>query len=451
MKRRMSLMMLAAFLVCVTLVLGGQTAVGQQKTIDFLTTSGWSLDWMTGITERFAAQHPEVKFEVYAPGIDIDFNLAFITKIASNDPPDVIKHLTTAQIMWTGLDGELMDLSLIIKERGWNNILIPGWDYNTFGDAVYYVPINSIGVGFYFTNKDIFDELGLTAANTLEEFYHVAEVLNGAGYGALALGGRPAWPLGHLWALLAQRLVGPEKFKKAAISARPGQPTDVKFTDPDFVSVFALEREWGDKGRGVIMKGMSAMSREEARELFLQGMAGMYSGGTWAINTIIGAADFNSEMQEYPNMKAGIPKALMFEPAQNNISISSKSEHKEVLYDLIDFMLTKAEQAAQLDEYAVLPVIGLGAEDMVRMGKPVDAETAKLLNRIKINIDLQVGGAPPMSSLAYGDTTVIMRNAVSMLVLGTISPEDAAAMVQESIETQRDVLASELREKGVKF
>lgn len=451
MKRRMSLMMLAAFLVCVTLMFAGQAVLGQSKTIKFLTTSGWSLDWMTGITERFIAQHPEVKFEVYAPGIDTDFNVAFITKIASDDPPDIIKHLITAQTMWTGFDGQLMDLKSISKERGWDKMLIPGWDYNTFGDTVYYVPINSIGVGFYFTNKDIFDELGLTAANTLEEFYDVAEALNGAGYGALALGGRPAWPLGHLWALLAQRLVGAEKYKEACLSARPGAPIDVKFTDPDIVDVFAVQGEWGDKGRQVIMKGMSAMSREEAREVFLQGMAGMYSGGTWCINTIIGAADFKSEMQEYPNMKAGIPKALMFEPSQNNISISSKSEHKEVLYELVDFMLTKAEQADQLYEYAVLPVIGLTAEDMARMDKPVDVETAKLLDRIKVSLDLQVGGAPPLSSLAPGDTVQVLRSAVSMVVLGEMSPEKAAAMVQESIESQREILASELREKGIEF
>ncbi len=162
----------------------------------------------------------------------------------------------------------------------------------------------------------------------------------------------------------------------------------------------------------------------------------MYSSGTWELKGITDAATFNWDIMEYPNMKPGIPKAYYIGDLIT-IVIGSEAEAdvSEALYEFIDYAITPEQQLRQVVEFKNLPAGLVSAEDLA--GTDVDPRVLKIIERLRQTIELQLPATIVSDGWTQPDTHTAIRKAGLLVVMGELSPEEAAARVQKSIESVR--------------
>ncbi|MDQ6419432.1 extracellular solute-binding protein [Paenibacillus sp. LHD-117] len=123
-------------------------------------------------------------------------------------------------------------------------------------------------------NKAIFEQYGLQAPQTYDEFKNVVKTLSENGVAPIALGNKDRWT-GSLWYMyLADRFAGQQSLS-AAIGG------SVSFADEGLMKA-AQEVQTLVDGNAFV-KGFNGLSNEEAKSEFLNGNAAMFLMGTWEL------------------------------------------------------------------------------------------------------------------------------------------------------------------------
>lgn len=135
----------------------------------------------------------------------------------------------------------------------------------------YGLPLELNTVYVYY-NKAIFDEYGLEAPETYEEFEQVINTLNENDVTPIALGNRDSWT-GSMWYMYFADRIGGSDVLTNAIN-RSGS-----FEDPALVEAAAKVQEM--VANDAFASGFNGLADEEAKSMFMNEQAAMYMIATW--------------------------------------------------------------------------------------------------------------------------------------------------------------------------
>ncbi|MEK3882796.1 extracellular solute-binding protein [Paenibacillus sp. PL2-23] len=207
---------------------------------------------------------------------------------ASNQLPDV-GVTWAAGFMQPYVEGELFTPIDDLLSGELNGKFVAGTtEAYAMNGNTYALPLE-FNIAPVYYNKAIFEQYGLEAPATYEEFKTVVNTLAANGIAPIALGNKDRWT-GSLWYMyLADRIAGQETLAQAITG-------EASFTDEALVK--AAEEVQGLVEANAFVKGFNGLSNEEAKSEFLNGKAAMFLMGTWELPNFTTNEDIPQEFRD---------------------------------------------------------------------------------------------------------------------------------------------------------
>lgn len=215
----------------------------------------------------------------------------------------------------------------------------------TLDNKLVAVPIESMAWGVLY-NKDIFDECGLQAPNTLDDLKNISKVLKEKGYTPFLLAYQEQWVPQLMTALTIGGKVSGEL--------------------PDW-----LDRMYADNGSyeeigeifdviDLIMQNGTDRAMEEGSEVgsadFANGKAAMYVQGTWASNTIMTAnPDMNLGVFAMP-VNNNEACTLINLSTSTTLGVYPKSENLDIALKFANYVLDEKDSSALFQSCSFNPI-----------------------------------------------------------------------------------------------
>jgi raffinose/stachyose/melibiose transport system substrate-binding protein len=373
---------------------------------------------MNALIEAFEAANPNIQIERDVQDVE-SMRPIIQTSLASGTGPDVFYFDTGP-----GFAGVLANAGLLLPlddayaSQGWNDYIYP-WtkERTTFDGKVYGIGNEIEFYGVYY-NQDLFNELGLQAPTTYEEFLAVCAALLEAGKIPVAFANSGGWPAYHLFSVYANNETGDEKMEELLFG-------DGSWEDPAIVQ--AIQRFFVDmNGAGYLIPNTNAVTYDDAINLFASGMAGMHMSGTWAMNSIMEKANFETGWFFLPNPNGGDP----LPPAGlgSGYFISSATEHPEEAIAFLDFLYDPANARIWTEGMRVIP--------------PYEVDTSGYDVPQLYTFALEALATVPMGyniDVLTPDTfNTMMADGFQAVFLGQKTPEQQAADLQAAMQAYRD-------------
>ncbi|WP_175073100.1 extracellular solute-binding protein [Terribacillus sp. AE2B 122] len=272
---------------------GSEGASGSgDKTIEFMHlwpegSSKQHNEIVKEIVADFEADNPDVKVK-----LEVLSNEQYKDKIkvlsTSNELPDV-GMTWAAGYLEPYVDGKKFAPLDDLLEGDLKDSFVSGIPeaYEIEG-STYGLPLE-LNIATVFYNKKIFEENGLEAPKTYEEFQNAIETLAKNGVAPIALGNKDRWT-GSLWYMYFADRIGGGDVLTNAIN-RSGS-----FTDPALVSAAEEVQNLVDKD--AFLKGFNGLSDEEAKSMFMNEQAAMYLIATWDLPNYTTNEDVPQEFRD---------------------------------------------------------------------------------------------------------------------------------------------------------
>lgn len=280
------------------------------------------------ITDAYSEAHPGVTFTIQ----DLDmgnFMSMLQTRMAAGDAPDLIMgaamyntHLIEA--------GQLMDLTgeSFVEKTGADAL-----SASTIDGKVYSLPIDWSIMGVFY-NKDMFAEYNLEEPTTYAEFITAIETFVDAGIVPFTRAFKDAnnvyCDFSTQWYPILERNQDLEYFQKI-------QSGEKKFSDfpesREALELFAERLSYpSDDDLGT--------DASVSLQRFAAGEYPMHIDGSWAVGDIIANnPDGNFGVFATP-ISDNVEENLMYLCTDDAWMVSSQTQHKDVVFDLLDFMVS---------------------------------------------------------------------------------------------------------------
>ncbi|MFD5875434.1 ABC transporter substrate-binding protein [Streptomyces sp. NPDC060322] len=175
--------------------------------------------------------------------------------------------------------GKVADLEKELKSLGVLDQLEPAAVSTIkalYGDKLAVLPYEYNIEGIFY-NKKLFQENGIAVPGTWDELVAAAAKLDAKKVQPFSASGQQGWPITRLLSTYLYRSLGPDALQKVADGK-------AKLTDPEYVKaaeeIAALGKE------GYFGKGVGSIDYDTAMNQFLNGKAGMFYMGSWALANI---------------------------------------------------------------------------------------------------------------------------------------------------------------------
>ena len=252
-----------------------EATTAEDVNISVVLLTGW--DFFEDAIKEYCELNPNVHVDVQSMPTT-DYKTLIKTKFASNDAPDLVPVFCEADYYDFYRNGYLADLSDMtdiagrLKEGAITSVEVDG-------GVIGYPYTQEFLLCYY--NKDMFEANNLKAPATWEEFLDECRVLKDAGITPVALGHK------DLWVMLMMPY---------SVNA-----TTVQFADPTFydgtmdgTNKFAENEGWLTTltlyndlcSSGYINDGSLSTTSEQMYEMFVNGEAAMFFGGTWCDSSV---------------------------------------------------------------------------------------------------------------------------------------------------------------------
>lgn len=212
--------------------------------------------------KEFEEANPNVKINV-----DSVLNDSYKEKVrvlvSNDDLPDIFSSWSDTFAENLVSSGRIKPLTdLIESDSDWSGKIIESqYEGFTFDDTTYGIPFTIDGKAFFY-NKEIFEEVGVDAPETYDEFIEVLDELQAAGYETpLVEGLTDAWAISHYMGTIFHRVVEPE------ILAQDYNPETAAFTDESYIKGLEIFQELTTYMGEV----STAIDHEAARNMFSAG------------------------------------------------------------------------------------------------------------------------------------------------------------------------------------
>jgi glucose/mannose transport system substrate-binding protein len=252
---------------------------GASKDLEIFTywTAGGEADGLAAIEAIFSKNYPNIKVTnaVVAGGAGSNATAVLATRMTGGNPPDTFQIHGGAELIDTWVSGKtnyMQSLTQFYKDNGWMDKFPKQLiDLVSYQGEIYSVPVNVHRNGVLWMNKKIFDDNGLQAPTTWDEFFTVADQLKAKGITPLALGDKDKWEALQLFEDILLSKLGPDDYRKLWTG-------DVAWTDPrvtDSLNTMA-------KVLSYVNDDHAALTWDQASGLVLKGTAAMNIMGDWA-------------------------------------------------------------------------------------------------------------------------------------------------------------------------
>ena len=261
----------------------GNNANSSTAAIEFLSvqqaTEGWPLVLST-ITSEYAKTHAGTTFKNnYITQTSLNQKVQLLAAqgalpvLYNSPPPDLMAQLVK--------NGEGLDLEPVFQQLGVSQELVPAAVTvikKVNNGKLVALPFELNIEGFWY-NKRMFAQNGLQPPTTWDQLIQIAASLQQKGIQPFTASGTQGWPITRLVGNYLLRKLGPN----ALDSVKSGQ---AKLTDTAYVEAAQAVANLGKQG--YFGRGVATLDYAPAQDLFLQGKAGMYYMGSWALR------DFNT-------------------------------------------------------------------------------------------------------------------------------------------------------------
>lgn len=240
-----------------------------------LTMGSWrtdDVDAMNKVLAAFSKDHPNIKIE-FDPTNPPDYNAALQTQFEGGTAPDLMytrSFSPTDQLYASGYLASLQDLPGL--KDAFTDQSLEAW--STPDGVPYSVPIEAVSHGIYY-NKDVFDANKIAVPMTWEELLDASKKLKDAGVTPFANGTGEAWTDAEiLFMNLAPDFIGGHDGRIAYLKG------DRCFNDASVVSAFQAVADIAP----YLPKDQASLKYNDQRQVFLQGQAAMWFGGSWDVS-----------------------------------------------------------------------------------------------------------------------------------------------------------------------
>jgi len=304
-------------------------------------------------------------------------------------------------------------------DSAWKDSFAPGaLGVYSYQGKNYGVPWDMGIVGFWY-NKALFEQAGITTPPaTWTEFTEDVQKLKDAGITPISIGEGDKWPGMHFWNYLATRICGQAKFEAAM--ARTGS-----FADPCFV-------EAGTKLQELValkpfQDGFLGAVHDDMQATFGNGKAAMELSGQWAPSTqAANSADQkgigeNLGLFGFPAVEDGAGEGTDVVGGGNGFAIGKNAEPEAV--DFVKYLTDVQNQTTIAANGSGIPVVK-GAEKGLTDPNMLQVQsTFAAANYFQLYYDQFL---PPA-------TGSVLNDSVQGLFAGTMTPEQVAQAVEDSV------------------
>ena len=206
------------------------------------------------IVKNFMEANPDIEV-IHSIVAHEDFKTAIRAYLTASTPPDVLTWFAGNRARFFIDNDQIMDISDVWESEGWNESYPKGFQaMSTVDDAQYFLPTSWYWWAVYY-RVSVFEELGLEAPETWEEFLVVNETLKENGYTPIAIGTKYRWTAAAWFDYLNMRINGPQFH----IDLMLGKES---YDDPRVAEVFEYWRVLLDNG--YFLEDAAAYSWSEA-------------------------------------------------------------------------------------------------------------------------------------------------------------------------------------------
>lgn len=384
----------------------------------FLTMGSWRKEdvlEMVYILDKFQEQYPHITIK-FDPTLATEYNAALEAQLKGETAPDLFylrSYSTSQQLYEQGYLEPLDDLSGL-QDRFDPTMLDP-W---TGDDGVHYgVPYIATSHGIYY-NVSIFEDLGLDIPQTWEQLLAVSNELKTAGITPFANAAGDGWTIAEIVFMnIAPNFIGGREGRLAYLGG------ERCFNDEYMVSAFQAVADLAE----YLPDNHSMLTYADSQQLFLQGQAAMWMGGSWDIPF------FNSSYPAFewsifpPPPPEGQPAYVTFH-LDAGMGLNAASKNKAAAKLFLEWMTTP--------EFATLMGNALpGFFPMSKNVPPLENKYANTFLEFSLNQETDVRFTWEL--LMEGDPSAydLVRDNAVAVITGSKTPEEAAASIQSGLET----------------
>jgi multiple sugar transport system substrate-binding protein/raffinose/stachyose/melibiose transport system substrate-binding protein len=296
------------------------------------------------LVEMYMEKYPEAEV-VHSSVAHEDFKQAIRAYLTASTPPDVMTWFAGNRARFFIDKGLVMDISDVWADEGFNETYPAGFKAMSSVDGKqYFVPASWYWWAIYY-RKDIFDEYGLEAPETWDEFLEVCETLKANGVAPIAIGTKYRWTAAAWFDYLNMRVNGPEFH----IDLMLGKES---YDDPRVLKVFT--DYWAPLiENGYFIEDPAAYSWSEAIPFMLEGDAAMYLMGDFLRDSYPDEDEDKLDFFRFPIVDPAVPVGE--DAPTDGFLIAANAQHEDEAKRFIGFLGGVEAQQYFADELGRLP------------------------------------------------------------------------------------------------
>jgi raffinose/stachyose/melibiose transport system substrate-binding protein len=307
----------------------------------WLGTTDYDIATVNLLIDAYTKTNPHITVKANFISWD-DFSNAMPSALSAGNPPSLAFGDPTAPNTPNFVKaGQLVDLTDLAAERGWEARLSPGvMDFYSplYGDRTYAIPLFLAVRGFFY-NKTIMGEIGGEIPQTVDEIEALFDKAKAAGYTPVLMGNADKYGSDVLWQNLLFQYLGAtgkmEDFKSGTFLHKKGVP----WGGEEMRQAMTRFLSWRDKG--YINPDFASLILEDTHTMFAQGKAfGVVMGANEVARILEAEPDFEVGFFNFPPLKAGTPAYAISDPGAVLI-LPKDGKHRDEAIAFIDFLLTK--------------------------------------------------------------------------------------------------------------
>ena len=385
-----------------------------------LTIESWRNDdlklWQDKIIPAFEASNPGIKLK-FTPMAPTEYNSAINSKLGAGTAGDLISCRPFDASLALYKAGYLEDLTSMDAMSNFSDVAKAAWQTDDAAHT-FCVPMASVIHGFIY-NKDAFDELGLSAPETEEEFFAVLDKIKEDGsYIPMAMGTNDQWEA----ATMGYQNIGPTYWKgeEGRLALIKGEQ---KLTDPQWVEPYEVLHKWAP----YLGDGFEAQTYPDSQNLFTLGRAAIYPAGSWEIAMFNEQADFKMGAFK-PPVKAKGDTCYISDHVDIGIGMNAKTENPEAAKTFLAWVASP--EFAEIFGNALPGFFPLSSAP-VEISDPLaeefvswrgDCETT-----IRSTYQILSRGTPNLENETWGASAAAIK--------GTATPEELGKKLQDGLDS----------------